>query len=72
MFAAYPAPGLLVGDGFHGPPRRARRVALVGCLVASGGLALRFAGVRDWRVYAAALMVPPVVDALFYGAVDSC
>ena len=42
----------------------------IGCLLAAGGLALRLAGVRDWRVYAAALVMPPVVGSLFYGAVD--
>ena len=43
----------------------------LGCLLAAGGLALRLAGVRDWRVYAAPPWPPPVVCSLFYGAVDS-
>ena len=42
----------------------------LGLLLLCGGLALRLAGVRDRRVYAAALLAPPVVSSLFYGSVD--
>jgi hypothetical protein len=70
VFAAYPAPGLLAGVPFTALPAVLAEWLWLGCLVAAGGLALRLAGVRDWRVYAAALMAPPVVASLFYGAVD--
>jgi hypothetical protein len=70
VFAAYPAPGLLVGVPFTALPVVLAEWLWIGCLLAAGGLALRLAGVRDWRVYAAALVMPPVVGSLFYGAVD--
>ena len=70
VFAAYPAPGLLVGVPFTALPAVLAEWLWIGCLLAAGGLALRLAGVRDWRVYAAALVMPPVVGSLFYGAVD--
>jgi hypothetical protein len=70
VFAAYPAPGLLVGVPFAALPAVLAEWLWFGCLLAAGALALRLAGVRDWRVYAAALLAPPVVGSLFYGAVD--
>ncbi len=70
VFAAYPAPGLLVGVPFTAVPAALAAWLWFGCLLAAGGLALRLAGVRDYRVYAAALLTPPVVSSLFYGSVD--
>ena len=70
VFAAYPAPGLLVGVPFTAIPAAVASWLWFGCLLAAGGLALRLAGVRDWRVYTAAVLAPPVVGSLFYGAVD--
>jgi hypothetical protein len=70
VFAAYPAPGLLGGVPFTALPAVLAEWLWFGCLLAAGGLALRLAGVRDWRVYGAALLAPPVVGSLFYGAVD--
>ncbi len=70
VFATYPAPGLLAGVPFTALPLTLAAWLWVGCLVAAGGLALRLAGVRDWRVYAAAAMAPPVATSLFFGAVD--
>ena len=54
VFAAYPAPGLLVGVPFTALPVVIAEWVWLGCMLAAGGLALRLAGVRDWRVYAAA------------------
>jgi glycosyl transferase family 87 len=70
VFAAYPAPGLLVGVPFTAIPAVLAAWLWFGCLLVAGGLALWLAGVRDSRVYAAALLTPPVVSSLFYGAVD--
>ena len=70
VFATYPAPGLLLGVPFTALPVVFAEWLWLGCMLAAGGLALRLAGVRDWRVYAAAAMAPPVVCSLFYGAVE--
>jgi hypothetical protein len=70
VFAAYPAPGLLVGVPFTAVPGVVAEWLWLGVLVACGGLALRLAGVRDRRVLAAALLAPMVVSSLWFGAVD--
>ena len=70
VFATYPAPGLLLGVPFTALPVVLAEWLWLGCMLAAGGLALRLARVRDWRVYAAAAMAPPVVCSLFYGAVE--
>jgi hypothetical protein len=70
VFAAYPAPGLLVGVPFTAIPAVVASWVWLGLLLVCGGLALHLAGVRDRRVYAAALLAPPVVSSLFYGSVD--
>ncbi|MDX6617703.1 MAG: hypothetical protein QOK36_89 [Gaiellales bacterium] len=70
VFAAYPAPGLLVGVPFAAIPALVAAWLWLGCLLAAGGLALSLAGVRDRGVFAAALVAPPVVGSLFLGAVD--
>jgi alpha-1,2-mannosyltransferase len=41
-----------------------------GCMLAAGWLALRLVGVRDWRVYGAALLTPAALSSLLLGAVD--
>jgi hypothetical protein len=70
VFATYPAPGLLLGVPFTALPFAMAAWLWVGCLVTAGWLALRLAGVRDRRVYAAAIMAPPVINSLLYGAID--
>ena len=70
VFAAYPAPALLLGVPFTALPYALAAWLWLGCVLAAGGLALRLAGVRDRRVYAAALLAPPVIGSLYYGAVD--
>lgn len=70
VFSTYPAPALLLGVPFTALPLALGAWLWLGCLLAAGWLALRLAGVRDLRVYAAAAMAPPVVNSLFYGAID--
>jgi Glycosyltransferase family 87 len=70
VFAAYPAPGLFVGVPFTAIPAVVASWVWLGLLLVCGGLALHLAGVRDRRVYAAALLTPPVVSSLFYGSLD--
>jgi hypothetical protein len=70
VFPTYPAPGLLLGVPFAALPAMLAEWLWVGCMLLAGALALRLAGVRDWRVYAAAATAPPVVCSLFFGAVD--
>jgi hypothetical protein len=70
VFPSYPAPALLLGVLFSALPLVPAAWLWFGCLLAAGWLALRLVGVRDWRVYAATAMAPPVISSLFYGAVD--
>ena len=39
-------------------------------MLAAGCLALRIVGVRDWRVYGAALLTPAALSSVLLGAVD--
>jgi hypothetical protein len=70
VFAAYPAPALLLGVPFQFLPLALAQWLWIGCMLAAGTLALRLAGVRDWRVYGAALLTPAAVSSLMLGAVD--
>jgi Glycosyltransferase family 87 len=70
VFASYPAPGLLLGVPFTALPVAIAEWVWLCCMLAAGGLALRLAGARDWRVYAAAALAAPVVSSLYYGAVE--
>jgi alpha-1,2-mannosyltransferase len=70
VFVAYPAPALLLGVPFQYLPLALAQWLWIGCMLAAGGLALRVAGVRDWRVYGAALLTPAAVSSLMLGAVD--
>jgi hypothetical protein len=70
VFATYPAPGLLLGVPFTALPVVIAEWVWLCCMLAAGGLALRLAGARDWRVYAAAALAAPVVCSLYFGAVE--
>lgn len=70
VFVAYPAPALLLGVPFQYLPLVVAQWLWIGCMLAAGALALRVAGVRDWRVYGAALLTPAAVSSLMLGAVD--
>jgi hypothetical protein len=70
VFVAYPAPALLLGVPFQYLPLALAQWLWIGCMLAAGALALRIAGVRDWRVYGAALLTPAAVSSLMLGAVD--
>jgi hypothetical protein len=70
VFAAYPAPSLLLGVPFTALPYALAAWLWLGLVLAAGGLALYLAGVRDRLVYAAALLAPPVIGSLYYGAID--
>ena len=70
VFATYPAPGLLLGVPFTALPVVIAEWVWLCCMLAAGGLALRLAGARDWRVYAAAALAAPVVSSLYFGAVE--
>jgi Glycosyltransferase family 87 len=70
VFATYPAPGLLLGVPFTALPVVIAEWVWLCCMLAAGALALRLAGARDWRVYAAAALAAPVVSSLYYGAVE--
>ena len=70
VFVAYPAPALLLGVPFQYLPLALAQWLWIGCMLGAGALALRIAGVRDWRVYGAALLTPAAVSSLMLGAVD--
>jgi hypothetical protein len=70
VFVAYPAPALLLGVPFQYLPLVVAQWLWIGCMLAAGALALRIAGVRDWRVYGAALLTPAAMSSLMLGAVD--
>jgi hypothetical protein len=70
VFAAYPAPGLLLGVPFSYLPLGLAEWLWAGCMLASGLIALRIAGVRDWRVYGIALLTPAATSSVLLGAVD--
>jgi hypothetical protein len=70
VFVAYPAPGLLLGVPFSYLPIGLAEWLWAGCMLASGALALRLAGVRDWRVYGIALLTPAAMSSVMLGAVD--
>ncbi len=70
VFAAYPAPGLLLGVPFSYLPAALAEWLWAGCMLGAGWLALRLVGVRDWRVYGAALLTPAALSSLLLGAVD--
>ncbi len=70
VFAAYPAPGLLLGVPFSLLPQALAEWLWAGCMLVSGWLALRIVGVRDWRVYGAALLTPAALSSVLLGAVD--
>jgi hypothetical protein len=70
VFAAYPAPALLLGLPFALLPQAVAEWVWAACMLAAGGLALRLVGVRDWRVYGAALLTPAALSSVLLGAVD--
>lgn len=70
VFAAYPAPGLVLGVPFSLLPVAVAEWIWAGLMVAAGFLSLRIAGVRDWRVYGAALLTPAALSSVLFGAVD--
>jgi hypothetical protein len=70
VFAAYPAPGLLLGVPFSFLPQALAEWLWVVCMLTAGWLALRLVGVRDWRVYGAALLTPAALSSVLLGAVD--
>ena len=70
VFAAYPAPSLLFGVPFTVLPYAVAAWLWFGLVLAAGGAALFLAGVRDRLVYGAALLAPPVIGSLYYGAID--
>jgi hypothetical protein len=67
VFASYPAPALLIGVPFAYLPAALAEWLWLGLMAVCGALALRVVGVRDWRVYGAALLTPAVGAALNYG-----
>jgi hypothetical protein len=70
VFATYPAPALLIGVPFTYLPAAVAEWLWLGFMVASAALALRLVGVRDWRVYGAALLTPAMGTSLAYGTVN--
>jgi hypothetical protein len=70
VFATYPAPSLLIGVPFTFLPAAVAEWLWVGLSIAAAALALRLVGVRDWRVYGAALLAPAVGTSLSYGTVQ--
>jgi hypothetical protein len=70
VFVTYPAPTLLIGIPFTYLPHAVAEWLWVGLMVACAALALRLTGVRDWRVYGAALLTPALGYGLLYGAMD--
>jgi hypothetical protein len=70
VFATYPAPALLIGVPFTYLPAAVAEWLWVGLMVACAALALRIVGVRDWRVYGAALLTPAIGTSLAYGTVN--
>jgi hypothetical protein len=70
VFAAYPAPALLIGVPFSFLPQALAEWLWVVCMLGAGWLALRLVGVRDWRVYGAALLTPAALSSVLLGAVD--
>ena len=61
VFATYPAPALLIGVPFTYLPAALAEWLWLG-LMRRAALALRIVGVRDWRVYGAALLTPRTRD----------
>ena len=70
VFATYPAPALLLGVPFTFLPAAVAEWLWVGLSIACAALALRLVGVRDWRVYGAALLAPALGTSLSYGTVE--
>jgi hypothetical protein len=70
VFAAYPAPALLLGVPFSLLPSALAEWLWAAAMLGAGGLALRIVGVRDWRVYGAALLTPAALSSVLLGAVD--
>ena len=70
VFATYPAPALLLGVPFTFLPAAVAEWLWVGLSLACAALALRLVGVRDWRVYGAALLAPALGTSLSYGTVE--
>jgi hypothetical protein len=70
VFATYPAPALLIGVPFTYLPAALAEWLWLGLMVTCAALALRLVGVRDWRVYGAALLTPAMGTSLAYGTVN--
>jgi alpha-1,2-mannosyltransferase len=70
VFATYPAPALLIGVPFTYLPQAVAEWLWLGLMVSCAALALRLVGVRDWRVYGAALLTPAMGTSLAYGTVN--
>jgi hypothetical protein len=70
VFAAYPAPALLLGVPFTFLPAALAEWLWVALMLAAGGLALHLAGARDWRIYGAVALTLPAANALMLGSVD--
>jgi Glycosyltransferase family 87 len=70
VFATYPAPALLIGVPFTYLPAALAEWLWLGLMVSCAALALRIVGVRDWRVYGAALLTPAMGTSLAYGTVN--
>ena len=70
VFATYPAPALLIGVPFTYLPAAVAEWLWVGLSIGAAALAFRLVGVRDWRVYGAALLAPAVGTSLSYGTVQ--
>jgi hypothetical protein len=70
VFATYPAPALLIGVPFTYLPAALAEWLWLGLMVACAASALRIVGVRDWRVYGAALLTPAMGTSLAYGTVN--
>jgi hypothetical protein len=66
----YPAPAAVAAVPFALVPFRASGVAFEVLSIAALLLALRIAGVRDWRCYGLAFLYRPVLHALSLGAVS--
>jgi hypothetical protein len=69
VFATYPAPALLIGVPFSYLPAALAEWLWVGLMLGCAALALRIVGVRDWRVYGAALLAPALGTSLVYGTI---
>jgi hypothetical protein len=69
VFATYPAPALLIGVPFTYLPAALAEWLWVGLMLGCAALALRIVGVRDWRVYGAALLAPALGTSLVYGTI---